>query len=348
MVVMRSNFKRTMTTGKKIILSSVGHYHPENKVENSFFEELEIGSDGGWVAEKTGIKSRRSVLKIEDILSLRKDSKNLSKLREENRIMSIAEMSAKAWQVASSRYDSAATGVDLLICGTSIPDYDIPSNGCTVAKQIGIECSAIDVNSACSSFVVDLHIARSLLQADTHKKIAIFNPERYTLRLDYNDRASCVLFGDGCSAAVLESGECGCGFELIDTIIAGNPSKWDLVQIPDDRVFFQNGKAVQKFAITKTIEVTEQILERNKLNISDVGFFIGHQANYRMLTSCVEKLGLDSSKHLFNVDNFGNQGGAGAPSVLSMNWDKFKSGDVVVISVVGSGLTWASALLRKI
>ena len=165
--------------------------------------------------------------------------------------------------------------------------------------------------------------------------------------MNYEDRNSCVLFGDGCAAAVIESGDQE-GLEVLDTYIASDPKDYELVKIPDGECFSQNGKAVQKFAISKTLEATRCILERNNLKPTDVDYFTGHQANLRMVSSAAERLGLDDSKHLYNVDEFGNQGSAGAPAVLSMNWDRFKSGDLIVIAVVGSGLTWGSALFRKI
>jgi len=336
-----------MGNNNKVTITGIGHFHPENLIDNSFFNQLDIGSDAEWVTERTGIKSRCSVLPPEDLLALRRREITLKELRAKNKVMSIAQMSRKAWDVLEKRSPDSLKGLDSLSCGTSVPDFDIPANACTIAAEIGADCFAFDVNSACSSFVVNLHIARSMIQAGTAKKMALFTPERYSLRLDYTDKASCVLFGDGCAAATVELNGSS-GFEIIDTIVTSTPDKYELVQIPVDGYFFQNGKAVQKFAITRTISITHEILERNNLGIDDINYFVGHQANLRMLAAAAKKLGLREDQHLFNVDTYGNQGGAGAPSVLSMNWDRFNSGDLIVASVVGSGLTWASALLRKI
>jgi len=336
-----------MSKNDKVVVTGLGHFHPKNLIDNSFFNQLDIGSDAQWVTERTGIKSRCSVLPPRDLLSLRRHEVTLKQLRSEGKVMSIAQMSKKAWETLEKRTPNGLRDLDALSCGTSVPDFDIPANACTVAAEIGADCFSFDINSACSSFVVNLHIARSMLLAGSAKKMAIFTPERYSLRLDYTDKASCVLFGDGCGAATIELGASS-GFELVDTIVTSCPEKYELVQIPVDGYFFQNGKAVQKFAITRTISITHEILERNNLGITDINYFIGHQANLRMLAAAAKKLGLSDDQHLFNVDLYGNQGGAGAPSVLSMNWDRFTSGDLVVVSVVGSGLTWASALLRKI
>ena len=237
--------------------------------------------------------------------------------------------------------------VDQVIAGTSVPDWDIPANACAIAAGIGLECAAFDVNSACSTFVVDLHVARGLLTNEMARTVAVFNPERYTTRLDYTDRASCVLFGDSASAAILETASDAEGLELVDTVVHSSPAGFEHVKIPDSGCFSQNGHAVQKFAVTRTVQVFHEIVERNGLSQSDVAYFIGHQANYRMLTSACQKNGINESQHLFNVDVRGNQGAAGASSVLSSNWERFRSGDHVVVAVVGSGLTWGAALLRR-
>ncbi len=330
-------------------IHALGHYHPENVLENSFFDELDIGSQGDWVEERTGIQARRSVLQKDDIRALRSGDSTLEKLRAEGKVLPISDMAERAWVVLKERYpELKVSQIDALICGTSIPDYAIPANGSTIAARLGLGCLAFDANSACSSFVLDLHLARSLIASEAHKKIAIFNPERYSLRVDFRDRNSCILFGDGCAAALVSSVAKPGSLKVIDTLIASDPAGYDLVKIPEHGLFSQNGKAVQKFAITKTIEATEQILARNNLAPSDIQYFTGHQANLRMVTSAADRLGISPDRHLHNVAQLGNQGAAGAPAVLSMHWDLFKPGDLIVLAVVGSGLTWGSALLQKV
>ncbi|MDQ3230905.1 MAG: ketoacyl-ACP synthase III [Pseudobdellovibrionaceae bacterium] len=336
-------------TDSAVYIHALGHYHPDTVVDNSFFEELDIGSESSWVVERTGIEARRSVLQLDDIRALRRGEKTLNQLRDEGRVMSIATMSEPAWALLRSRYpELKPAAIDALICGTSIPDFDIPANASTIANRLGLSCLTFDANSACSSFVLNLHLARSLILSGAHNKIAVFNPERYSLRMDFTDRNSCILFGDGCSAAIISGVAKPGALKLIDTIIVSDPSGYDLVKIPDGECFSQNGKAVQKFAISKTLETTHSLLERNRLTPKDITYFTGHQANLRMVTSAAERLGFSEDKHLHNVAGLGNQGAAGAPSVLSMHWDRFKPGDLMVLAVVGSGLTWGSALLQKI
>ncbi len=329
-------------------LHAMGHFHPETVLPNAFFDTLDIGSEGSWIEERTGIRSRRSVLSEGDILDLRQGRKSLSDLRREGRIMSIADLSSRAWDVLMTRYpDLDVKKIDTLICGTSIPDFDIPANACTIAAKLGWDCLSFDANSACSSFVLDLHVARQMISTGAQKTMAIFNPERYSLRMDFTDRNSCILFGDGCSAAILSSEARPGSLRVVDTLLYSDPAGYDLVKVPEGECFSQNGKAVQKFAITRTIEVTEQILARNHLTPKNVTYFTGHQANLRMITSAADRLGIPTERHLHNVAELGNQGSAGAPSVLSMNWDRFEKGDLIALAVVGSGLTWGATLLEK-
>ncbi|MFY7929130.1 MAG: 3-oxoacyl-ACP synthase III family protein, partial [Oligoflexus sp.] len=292
-----------------IYLQSMGHYHPETVLDNHFFESLDIGSDSVWVEERTGIEARRSVLAPDDIRALKAGRTTLQALRTEGRVMPIADMSVPAWTLLRERYpDLDPSKIEVLICGTSIPDFDIPANAGTIASRLGLNCLSFDANSACSSFVLDLHLARSLIRSGAHRKIAIFNPERYSLRVDFNDRNTCVLFGDGCSAALVSSVPRPGSIRVIDTFLMSDPSGHDLVKIPVGHTFSQNGKAVQKFAITRTIEATLQILERNNLTPSDVTYFTGHQANLRMVTSAADRLGIAADRHLHNVEHLGNQG----------------------------------------
>jgi 3-oxoacyl-[acyl-carrier-protein] synthase-3 len=337
----------------------MGHWFPDTVLTNQFYQDLDIGSASDWIADRVGILERRSVLSLHDIVALRRGEITRTQLIAEGRLMPMADMAHEPWRLALERSQvsgSHALDPDLVISGSSVPDWDIPANACAIAHKLKIECAGFDVNSACSSFAVNLHVARALMQGGMHRTTAIFNIERYTTRIDYRDRASCVLFGDSAAAALLtvvdqtssnKSLPHG-GLELIDTVVHSSPAGAPHVKLPDGDVFSQNGSAVQKFAVTKTVSVAREIMERNNLTESDVQYFIGHQANKRMLASAAEKLGLSPEQHLFNVDYFGNQGGSGAPTVLSTHWDRFHAGDHIVVAVVGSGLTWGAALFRKL
>lgn len=339
----------------KVRLVSLGHFHPPTVLDNAFFDELDIGSSSDWIASATGILSRRSVLTRDMIRALRRGEVSSLELRRSGAVMTVAGMLRPAWEMACARAGVALPQVDQVIAGTSVPDYDIPANACAVAGELGLAApeGAFDANSACSSFVLALHLARQLLQARSAPggaTLAIFHPERYTTRVDYADRASCILWGDGATAGWVTSGDEGPpgGFEIVDTWMESNPEKYALVQIPEGGTFWQNGRAVQKFAITKTVAAAKVLLERHGLRADDLAYFIGHQANLRMLQSAASALGLGPEQHLFNVDCFGNQGAAGVSATLSAAWDRIKPGDSVLLAVVGAGLTWGAALLRRV
>lgn len=332
---------------QKIVITGMGHFFPETVLDNEFFDSLDIGSSAEWIDERVGIKSRNSVLTREDIVRMRHGQVTRDELFRSGRIMSIASMVRDPWVMARSRAGyQADPSVDMIICGTSVPDNDIPANACAIARELNLAGTAFDINSACSSFVVNLHSARAFGLSGAASHMAIFNPERYSTRMDFSNRASCVLFGDAASCAFVETGEGKRGLEVIDTVLHSDPQGFDYIQIPDGGFFSQNGKVVQKFAVTRTVNVTHEVLERNGMHLSDITYFVGHQANYRMLESACARNGITDEQHLYNVNVRGNQGAAGAPSVLSSHWDRFKPGDIIVVSVVGAGLTWGAALLR--
>lgn len=331
----------------KIVITGMGHYVPPHRIPNSFFDSLGIDSSGEWIADRTGIEARFSVLTEADIRNLRNRITTVALMSKEGRLMTLAEMGKKAWESALEGYHADTFNPELAICGTSVPDYEIPANAAAIAGTLGLSATSFDVNSACSSFVVDLEVACSLLAQKAYATATIFNVERYSLRLNFNDRNTCVLFGDGASCAFLETGDDLEGLEVIDVIVRSDPKGFDLVKIPTFDFFSQKGSAVQRFAIERTCEITLELLKRNHLTTSDVAYFAGHQANLRMLQSAATRLGVTPAQHLYNVNTHGNQGAVGAPSVLATHWDRFNTGDYVVVAVVGSGLTWGSALLRR-
>jgi 3-oxoacyl-[acyl-carrier-protein] synthase-3 len=335
--------------GRRIYLTAMGHHVPPNVIDNDFFNSLDIGSDAQWIVDRVGIHERRSVLTPRELRALRFREISRDDLLAGGRIVTFGQMGAYAWGHAMERsgMKTAELHAGAVIGGTSVPDSDIPSHACYAARDSGLSTGyAYDTNSACSTFVVQLHTMRGLFSIGSVTTGAIFGAERYTTRVDYADRKSCILFGDSAYAAFVESVPKGKCLEVIDTFIESSPEGADTIRMLDGKPFEQDGQAVQKFAILKTVSAAQSMLERNHLLISDIDWFVGHQANLRMLSSAAQRLGLSPAQHLYNVDTHGNQGGAGAPVTLSQNWDRFKPGQHIVMSVVGSGLTWGSALFR--
>jgi len=331
-----------------MFIYALGHYFPDNILENAFFDKLDIGSSADWIRDRVGIEARRSVLTKEHVSDLRHGRTDRQSLKNAGQIESIASMSEKSWKLALSRAHIVSEAIDTVIGGTSVPDDDIPASACVVASQLGLErVRTFDVNSACSTFVVQCHVMRGLIASGLTTEGAIFCSERYTTRMNYADRRNSILFGDASIATVVSSTTKPGALKVIDSLVESAPSGWEHIHLPDGNFFHQNGAAVQKFAVTKTIAAAQDILARNHLKVSEAHWFIGHQANYRMLTSAMDKMGVPESRHLYNVVQYGNQGACGAPSVLSQNWDRYQKGDYIVIAVVGAGLTWGSLLLQK-
>ncbi|NDE14955.1 hypothetical protein EBZ80_08510 [bacterium] len=306
--------------GKKtgLFVTAIGHYVPGNILDNNFFDTLNIGSDAQWIVDRVGIQERRSILRPEEIRALRFGETTREDLFEAGRIMTFGQMGAKSWDLAMERagLSTADLHADAVIGGTSVPDSDIPSHACYAARDSKLSTGyAYDTNSACSTFAVQLQTMRG-------------------------------AFAIGSARTWVESAPRGKCLEVVDTMVESSPEGADTIRMLDGKPFEQDGQAVQKFAILKTVAAAQAIMERNQLRVTDVNWFVGHQANLRMLMSAAQRIGIDPERHLYNVDFHGNQGGAGAPVTISQNWHRYRHGDTIVMSVVGSGLTWGSVLFR--
>ena len=326
-----------------MIITRMGYAHPSYKISNHFFETLDIGADAEWIASRTGILNRYSVLSPELILKLRQGEENFASLRQQGEIDGVAQLAGAAIaNLAEGKHEP-----DLLVCGTSVPDYFIPANAALIAHHMGYQHTTVmDANTACSSFISNLQMVKALLSSGCYQDALIVNPERYTLRMNYQDRRSCFLFGDGAAAAFCSRDLQASGLRVVDVVLHSDVSGCELVQIPAEGTFFQHGTRVQKFAVTRTCEVSLEMLERHHLRVEDICYFIGHQANLRMLKTVCARLGIRDENHLYNVDQYGNQGGAGCAIVLASHWNRLRQGDYVLISVVGAGLTWGAALCQ--
>ncbi len=334
-------------------LTSMGHFFPETVLDNAFFDSLDIGSSSEWIEQRVGIKERRSFIKKEDILKLKSGLTSFTKLLEEGGLPTIAEISKLTFKSLQERFSRLACHdldpniIEYILCGSGTFDFEAPASACSIADSLGIKAVGLDINSACSTFIALLHTARSFIESGVCSCISCFTVDRYTARIDYNDRSNCILFGDSASSSLIQK-DAPYGFKILDSFMESDPSGYRSVMVPYRGKLYQDGKVVQKFAITKTIEMCKLMLQRNSLTIDDLNYFIAHQANYRMLNSIVTKLGIPPEKHLYNVVTRGNQAASGAATCLSSNWDRFISKDKVMVVVVGSGLSWGGLLLEKI
>lgn len=324
-----------------LYLHGLGHFYPENIITNRFISELDIGSDEQWIIERVGISSRRTSLPLDYI---RQTKNREPRAAAEASTCSRAEAGAAAARMALQRAGRTPGDIGMVISGTSTPGYTIPAEASLVAAELGIEAPCLDINAACSTFLVQLAFICSMNPAHTPAFMLVVNPENYTHVVDYSDRRVAPLFGDGSSAAVVSLREPA--DKRVEAFGYGSkPEAWEKVQIPAGRHFRQDGSQVQRFAIRKATEAVRRLQEQYPEHANRFKF-VGHQANLMMLHTVCRRCGIPESRHLYNVVDFGNTGSSSAPAVLSQNWENLCRGDDIALAVVGAGLTWAHALLR--
>lgn len=328
-------------------LHSVGHFHPENLITNEFLQSLGLETNDAWIVDRVGIRTRHTVLPLDYL----RETKNQDvRAAQEAALYSNAETGQRAAQMALERAGLKPSDIGMVISGGCSPDELIPAEACRIAEAMDIDAPALDINSACSSFCAQLYFLEGMRPERLPDFILVVNAENNTRVVDYRDRASCILWGDGTSAAVVSPRVRG-RWRITETLLRGDPSGADKVRVPRVGHFTQQGNAVQAFAIKRA---TETFLELEKRYLAGGEgrrkgelSFIGHQANLRMLQAVQERAEVPAAKHFFNVDRRGNCGAAGAPSVLSERWDDPALGNAIAMTVVGSGLTWSGALLER-
>jgi 3-oxoacyl-[acyl-carrier-protein] synthase-3 len=324
-----------------LYLHGMGHFHPENVITNRFLEEMDIGTNETWIMERVGIHTRRTVLPLDYIKKTRnRDQREALAAGLYNN----AQTGASAARMAIERAGLKKEDIGLVISGSSAADNVSPAEASTVAAELGIDVPCFDVNSACTSFGTQVNFV-SLMRPDALPPfVLLVNPENLTRCVDYSDRRSAVLFGDGSSAAIVSAtvpsrkSFTACAYET-------KPSDWNKVGIPRMGYFQQDGNSVQGFAIRKTTESIRMLQKIYALN-GNRFIFIGHQANLGMLQTVCERSQIAENNHWHNVEFFGNTGCSGASTVLSQRWNDLRPGDHVAIAIVGAGLSWVHMILQ--
>jgi 3-oxoacyl-[acyl-carrier-protein] synthase-3 len=328
-------------TNKMVFLHGVGHFHPDNVIDNSFLERLNIGTNDEWIMERVGIRQRRTVLPLAYI----QQTYNKNPLAAvQHALFSNAQTAAKAATMALARANLAPENIGMVIAGGCLPQYSMPAEACLIAAELGITAPAFDINSACSTFAVHMHVVKHMHSEALPDYILLVTAENMTRAIDYSDRRTAVLWGDGAAAAVV-SKKIKSPVSITHTMMASSPADWNKVIVPAGGHFQQEGPSVQKFAIRKTFSTLEHLRAAGNLHANQ-HYFIGHQANLMMLSSVCKMAGIAEEKHLYNVDQFGNCGAAGAASVLSQNWSRFAAGDTIALVPVGAGLTWGGMVIQ--
>jgi 3-oxoacyl-[acyl-carrier-protein] synthase-3 len=321
-------------------ITSVGHYLPERRVTNKELEKIVDTSDD-WIFERTGIRERRVVAKGQ----------------------ATSDLAAAASAQLLEKRGISAEEIDLIIVATVTPDMFFPSTACLVQTKIGAKNAwGFDLSGACSGFVYALATGAQFINTGTYKKVLVIGADVMTSIIDFQDRATCVLFGDGAGAVLLEpasDGERG----IIDFILrsdgtggqylympAGgslNPSTSETVMKKMHYVH-QDGKAVFKFAVRGMAEISEEILRKHGLSAADLKLYIAHQANLRIVKAAADRMGLTSAQVAVNIDRFANTTAATIPICLSeaVESKKIERGDLLVLASFGAGFTWGSLLMR--
>ena len=319
-------------------ITAVGAYVPDFVLSNDVLETM-VDTNDEWIITRTGIKERRL-------------------LKENGKGTSHLAIKAAKNLIAKSNIDPA--DIDLVIMATTTPDMPVASTGVFVATQIGaINAFAYDLQAACSSFLYGMSAASAYIQSGKYKKVLLIGADKMSSIIDYTDRATCIIFGDGAGAVLFEPNYEGLGIqdEILKSdgigreylkIDAGGsllpPSK-ETVENRQHFVF-QDGKTVFKYAVSGMADVSEKIMQKNNLTKDNVDWLIAHQANKRIIDATASRMELDEEKVLINIQKYGNTTSATLPLLLSDFEHKFKKGDNLIFAAFGGGFTWGSIYLK--
>jgi 3-oxoacyl-[acyl-carrier-protein] synthase-3 len=301
--------------------------------------ETLVDTNDEWITTRTGIKERRL---------LKEEGKGTSYL------------AIKAAQNLLEKANLDPKEIDLVIMATATPDMPVASTGVYVATEIGAtNAFAFDLQAACSSFLYGMSTASAYIASGKYKKILLIGADKMSSIIDYTDRATCIIFGDGAGAVLFEPNTEGLGLQ--DEILKSDGIGREFLKIeaggsilpPTEETVknrqhfvFQDGKTVFKYAVSGMADVSEKIMERNNLTHDDVNWLVAHQANRRIIDATSNRMGLDESKVLINIQKYGNTTSATLPLLLSDFENQLKKGDNIIFAAFGGGFTWGAIYLK--
>ncbi|MDQ7916689.1 beta-ketoacyl-ACP synthase III [Mesonia sp. MT50] len=322
----------------KAAITAVGSYVPDDIITNKMLEEM-VETNDEWITSRTGIKERRV-------------------LKDPNKGTSYLGIQAAKNLIEKSNIDPAE--IDLLIFATTTPDLPVASTAAYTASAIGAtNAFSYDLQAACSSFLYGMSTASSYIECGRYKKIIVIGADKMSSIIDYTDRATCIIFGDGAGAVLFEPNEEGLGFQ--DEYLRSDGVGRDFLKIDaggsllpasqetvanGQHYVRQDGKTVFKYAVSNMAEVSAEIMKRNNLQEEDVNWLIAHQANKRIIDATAKRMGLSEEKVLMNIERYGNTTSATLPLLLSDFEKQFKKGDNLVFASFGGGFTWGSIYLK--
>lgn len=319
-------------------ITAVGGYVPDFVLTNKLLETM-VDTNDEWITSRTGIKERRI---------LKDDSLGTSYLA----IRAAEDLIAKG--------NINPLEIDLVIVASTTPDMPVAATAVYVATQIGAtNAFAYDLQAACSGFLYAMSTADAYIKSGKYKKVLIIGADKMSSIIDYTDRATCIIFGDGAGAVLFEPNYEGLGMQ--DEFLRSDGIGRDFLKIDAggsllpasvetvanrQHYVFQDGKTVYKYAVTGMADVSEKILQRNNLTKEDVNWLIAHQANKRIIDATANRIGLEEEKVLINIHKYGNTTSATLPLLLFDFEKKFKKGDNLIFAAFGGGFTWGSIYLK--
>lgn len=318
---------------------ATGAYVPEKVLRNSDLERLVDTSDE-WITERTGIRERRIA-----------DEKQAA-----------SDLAYEASRAALKSCGLKAKDIELIIVATVSGDMPLPATSCILQERLGAKrAAAFDINAACSGFIYGIAVANAFIRSGAYRRVLVVGAEILSKFTDYEDRTTCILFGDGAGAAILEASSEERG--ILCTKIHSDGSMWDLLHTPGGgsryptsketikkRQHFIKMKGNETFKIAvRTLEsLVLETLEDNKLKPSDISLLVPHQANLRIIQATARRIGLPMEKVAVNLDRYGNTSAASIPLALdeAVRSGRVREGDYILLEAFGGGLTWASALIK--
>ncbi len=320
----------------KASITAIGSYVPEKRLTNRDLEEL-VDTNNEWIVKRTGMRERR--------------------IAGENEYTS--DLSVRAVKNLIKRYDKQVEDVDMIICCTLTPDFKTPSAASLVQAKLGIKnAGAIDLNAACAGFTYGLYVANGLITSGLNKKILVIGAETLSKITDYSDRTTCVLFGDGAGAVLIEYDEKSPSFICAHTGSEGemgdNLYCTDLSdsmfneQLKDSGYIVQNGKEVYKWAVNTVPEGINILLEKSRIQLKDIDWFVPHSANLRIIESICDKSNIPIENTLYSLEYYGNTSSATIPLSLDMGVREglLLPNQNVLLYGFGGGLAYAGLLIK--
>lgn len=319
-------------------ITGVGKYVPDFVLSNQVLETM-VDTNDEWITSRTGIKERR-LLKDKD--------------------KGTSYMAIKAADDLIEKTGLDPKEIDLVLMATTTPDMPVASTGVYVATKIGaINAFSYDLQAACSSFLYGLSTATSYIESGRYKKILLIGADKMSSIIDYTDRATCIIFGDGAGAVLIEPNTEGLGFQ--DEILRSDGIGREFLKIeaggsllpPSEETVankqhfvHQDGKTVFKYAVSGMADVSEQIMKRNNLSHDDINWLVPHQANKRIIDATAHRMGLNENKVLVNIHKYGNTTSATLPLLLADFETQLKKGDNLIFASFGGGFTWGAIYLK--